>query len=149
MPQQETDFLSRRFQEVKVQLKKYIERRIELSVLESSEQFSILFANIAHQISGLVLLLCGGIFLMLGLAIYLGDVLNNPSIGFVIVAVPLLFIGLLFMNMIPKAFTRKTRAFLLREMVNVLEMTKQNKLPAESNKQNKTSTKTNEEKEYE
>ena len=116
------DFITQRLKLFKKQAKKYIERRIELAVLESSEQVSHIFANLAHQVSGLIILLVGLVFLLIASALFIGDILQQPSIGFVIVSVPLFIIGSIFMGMRPQALTVKIRDVFLKEMVRISEL---------------------------
>ena len=116
------DFITQRLKLFKKQAKKYIERRIELTVLESSEQLSHVFANLAHQVSGLIILLVGFVFLLIASALFIGELLQQPSLGFVIVSVPLFIIGSIFMGMRPKALTAKIRDVILKEIVRISEL---------------------------
>jgi len=116
------DVITQRFQLFKKQIKRYIERRIELSVIESGEQLSYLFANLAHQVSGLIILLCGLAFLFIASALYLGELLQRPSLGFVIVSIPLFIIGAIFIRMRPRSLTERIRLSVLREMMHIAEL---------------------------
>jgi len=137
------DIITRRFQLFKKQLKQYIERRIELSVIESGEQLSYLFANLAHQVSGLIITLCGVAFLLIAIALYLGELLQRPSLGFVIVSVPLFIIGALFIRMRPYSFTEKIRLSVLKEIMQIAELkerTNEQKRDEDQEKQKKSRT---------
>lgn len=120
--QPKQDLITRRFQLFKKQIKQYIERRIELSVIESGEQLSYLVANLTHQVSGLIILLCGLAFLLVATALYLGELLQRPSLGFVIVSIPLFIVGVIFMRMRPRSLTERIRLSVMKEMMQITEL---------------------------
>ena len=133
MKNQEPEFISKRFKALSSSLTKYIENRLELSAIESGEHLSVFLANLAHQLSGLVIFSCGLLFILLALGVYLGDVLNSMSLGLVLVSLPLFLLGALFVNMKPRSLTSSLKRVFCDEMFRTMsEVKKMRKKSQES-----------------
>lgn len=101
--------LGERLQRLPADIRRIIEKRVELLGIELAEQFSGFFATIFYRIQGLLMVGMGIFLLIVALALYLGVLLGSTSLGFVIASVPVLLIGIIFMSMKPKAWVKKTR----------------------------------------
>lgn len=107
-----TDQLGQRLRRISADLKLYIEKRIELMMLNTGEYISGWMAASVQRTTGALLILGGLCFLLVALAIYLGDLLDSESLGYVIVSLPLLIAGLLFIYLKPrKLFDRLQQVF--------------------------------------
>jgi len=104
--------LGQRLRSITADLKLYIEKRLELVMLNAGEQISGWMAASVYRAAGVLFLLVGVCFLLVALAIYLGDVLGNESLGYVLVSLPLLLAGSLFVYLKPKGlFDRLQQSF--------------------------------------
>jgi len=89
------DQLGSRLKQLSSELREYIETRIDLFVLNLSDQITHWISISIQKIIGFSTIGSGLLFGMIALAIYLGDVLNNEALGFAIIALPLILIGLI------------------------------------------------------
>ena len=119
MPDTE-DQLGKRFRAITADLKLYIEKRAELLLLSVGEQYSRWFAESLQRLSGLVMLFGAFVFLLVALAVYLGEVLNNPSLGYVIVSFPLILFGILFYNLRPRSMTMNLQDHFEEELIKAI-----------------------------
>ena len=107
-----SDQLGQRLRSITADLKLYIEKRLELMMLNTGEQISGWMAASVYRAAGILLLLGGLCFLLVALAIYLGDLLDNESLGYVLVSLPLLLVGSLFVYLKPQGlFDRLQQSF--------------------------------------
>lgn len=120
MSDKQTDQLGKRFRTITGDLKLYIEKRIELLLLNIGEQYSRWMAESIQKITGILLLFGAGVFLLVALAIYLGELLNRPSMGYVIVSLPLVVTGLFLVYLKPKSFTEKLQEQFESELIRAL-----------------------------
>lgn len=103
MTDRTSDRIGDRLKTISADLKNYIEKRAELLLLNIGEQVSGWMAETTHRLTGIFLLFGGFSFLLVALAIYLGELLGNRSLGYVLVSVPLLVLGFLFYFLKPKS----------------------------------------------
>lgn len=101
--EKKSDQLSKRLRTITADLKLYLEKRIELTMLNIGEIISGLMAASVQRGIGVFLLLGGVCFLLFALAIYLGDVLGSRSLGYVLVSLPLLLVGFMFLYLKPNS----------------------------------------------
>ncbi len=120
MPQKTDDPLGRRLKAITGDLKLYIEKRIELLLLNIGEHFARMMAESVHKVAGFVLLAGASVCLLVALALYLGDLLNSPSLGYVIVSIPLLVLGIMFIYLKPKSILERIQNQFEKEIVNAL-----------------------------
>ena len=120
MRERDTDRLGQRFKTITADLKLYIEKRIELFLLNVGEHTSRLMAESIQKIAGILLLFGGLVCLVVALAIYLGDVLGNESLGYVIVSLPLLIMGLLFFYLKPDSLRQNLQGHFESEFIKAL-----------------------------
>lgn len=107
-----SDQLGERLRRVSADLKLYLEKRMELMMLNAGEYFSGWMAASVQRALGVLLLLGGLGFILFALAIYLGDLLNSDSLGYLIVSLPLLLTGGGFLYLKPaRLFERLQQMF--------------------------------------
>lgn len=113
--------MSQKIRGITSDIKRYIEKRLELILLNTGEHFSKWMAIMVHRSAG-VLLVAGGIcFLLVALAIYLGELLNSPSLGYVIVSIPLLLFGGLFISLKPRKLLHELQERFEAEVIEAVE----------------------------
>lgn len=117
---EKTDQISQRFKTITGDLKLYVEKRIELLLLNIGEQYSQWIAQSLQKLTGLFLLFGGLVFLLIALALYLGEVLNSPSLGYILVSLPLFITGLLFFYLKPRSLAENLQRHFESELVNAL-----------------------------
>lgn len=115
------DQLGQRLKAISADLKLYFEKRIELVMLNAGEYLSGWMAASIQRTTGALLLLGGVCFLMVALALYLGDLLQNQSLGFVLVSIPLLLAGLLFVYLKPKSIFEQLQHIFEAEVIKAIE----------------------------
>lgn len=119
--QKSKDQLGQRLRTISADLKLYIEKRIELVMLNAGEHLSGWMAASIQRATGAFLLLGGVCFLLVALAIYLGNLLDNESLGYVLVSLPLLLIGFLFMSLKPKGVFEQLQHIFEAEVIKAIE----------------------------
>ena len=115
------DQFGKRLRSITSDLKLYLEKRIELTVLNIGEAISGIMAASVQRGIGVFLLLGGLCFLLFALAIYLGDLLDSRSLGYVIVSLPLLLVGGLFMYLKPKSVFKQLQHRFDDEVIKSIE----------------------------
>lgn len=131
------DRIGQRIKHITLDLKRYVEKRIELIVINIGEQYARWIAESIQKIAGLIFLFSALVFLLIALALYLGALLGSRSLGFVLVSIPFLICGYLFFNLKPASISRKLRTEFEEELIGIFEVEniqKDDKLiPPESN----------------
>ena len=115
------DQFGKRLRSITSDLKLYLEKRIELTVLNIGEAISGIMAASVQRGIGVFLLLGGLCFLLFALAIYLGDLLDSRSLGYVIVSLQLLLVGGLFMYLKPKSVFKQLQHRFEDEVIKSIE----------------------------
>lgn len=115
------DQLGKGLRRITSELKLYLEKRIELTVLNIGEAISGLMAAAVQRGIGVFLLLGGLCFLLFALAIYLGNLLESRSLGYVLVSLPLLLVGGLFMYLKPKSIFEQLQYRFESEVIKSIE----------------------------
>lgn len=103
------------------ELRVYVEKRIQLVSVAISEQISLMIAQSFQKLAGLLLLSSAVLFLWLALSFFLGDLLNNTSLGFLIASVPLFIFGFVFMRSSSKKITDRIQAQLISRLMDGFE----------------------------
>lgn len=114
------DHISDRFRTITGDIKLYVEKRIELLLLNVGEQYSKWIAESIQKATGLFLVFGAVVFLLVALAIYLGEVTGRPSLGYVIVSLPLFVVGILFFYLKPKSLVKNLQRHFESELVEAL-----------------------------
>lgn len=97
-------------------IKTYIENRVELMSLNIAEQIADAISSSVQKIAGLVFLSGGGLFLWIALGFFLGDLLNNLWLGFLLASAPLFFIGLIFYYNQSKSMDAKIKTDIIKKI---------------------------------
>jgi hypothetical protein len=115
------DQLGQRLRTISADLKLYFEKRLELIMLNTGEYVSGWMATSVLKVAGALLLLVGICFLLVALAIYLGKLLGSESLGYVLVSLPLLIAGLLFIYLKPKGVFDELQQHFEAEVIKAIE----------------------------
>lgn len=129
MNSRETDQLGRRLKTISGDIKLYIEKRVELLLLNIGEHFSRMLAESVHKVAGLLMLSGASVCLLIALAHFLGDLLNNESLGYVLVSVPLFILGFMFWYLKPKSLLDQIKTHFEREIIRALSTNGENQKP--------------------
>lgn len=97
-------------------LKVYIENRLKLFTITISEQISAVIAVSIQKIMALLLAIAGMLILWMALGFYLGGLVGNTSLGFLIAAAPLLLLGFVLYNFRFSSIEEKIQADILNKM---------------------------------
>ncbi|HLR25680.1 MAG TPA: phage holin family protein [Fodinibius sp.] len=116
-----TDQIGRRLSDITSDLRRYVEKRIELVMLRSGEYFSKWVAMAVYRSAGAMIVLAGIGFLLIALAIYIGELLDSRSLGYVIVSIPLLVTGGLFMYLKPRSLFEELKSRFEVELIEAVE----------------------------
>lgn len=125
-----TDQMGQKLRSITSDIKRYVETRLELMLLHSGEHFSRWIAISVQRTAGAMLLLGGVCFLLVALAIYLGSLLGSNSLGFMIVSIPLLIFGILFMYLKPKSLLEGLQERFEAEVIEAIEQEEKQQLKA-------------------
>jgi hypothetical protein len=109
-----------RIKQITLDLKHYVETRIELSMLNIGDKISYLIGQSIQQLFGYAILGLGLVFGLTALSIYLGDLLNKEWAGYAIVASPFILLGLIVVVAKPKPIARKIQQQILAEFLDTL-----------------------------
>lgn len=115
------DRIGQRIKHITAELKRYIEKRLELIMLNIGEQYARYIAQSIQKLAGFFLLFSALTFLLIALALYLGALLNSQALGFVLASLPLMITGYLFINLKPRSITNKIKNEFETELLGVFE----------------------------
>lgn len=115
-----SDRLSARLKAITADMKRYVEKRVELLMLNMGEQMGDWIAWAIQRVTGVMLLLGGFIFLLIALAIWLGELLGSPSLGYVLVSLPLLILGGVILYFQPQSLLKRIQQQFESEMLRAL-----------------------------
>ncbi len=125
MEEESTDYRSDT--NLKTDIREYIEKRIQLFVIEIAEQLSLYIANSFQKILGMFLLGGALFFVLFALAFYLGELIGNFSAGFALVSLPLIFSGYFFMKKKSKMVTENIQSEVIGKILENFESDKEKK----------------------
>lgn len=128
------DELGERIKHIINELKDYVETRLELVLLNVSDKITFRIGHSIQKLLGFSLLGIGLLFALVALAIYLGEILDQRSLGYVIVSAPLLLVGIFFAFGKPKAIARGIQVQMMEEIIEAMEE-KVESLPPKKNEE--------------
>ncbi len=96
MSPDEFDSLANNLRKLPGEFKALIEKRIELFTLEMGERVATLIAHAMYRVTGILFLALGLILILFAASKLVGEILGNEGMGFVLVSIPILIIGLMF-----------------------------------------------------
>lgn len=105
------------FKRLSEDVKRYVEKRLELLTLTVSEQVSFILADSLQRLIGILLLACGLIIAWFGLSYFVSELVGSNSLGFFIGSLPLLIGGLVFIKVKPKFITRAIQSGIIHEVM--------------------------------
>ncbi len=120
MSPSEYDTLVKSLKKLPGEFKSLIEKRIELFTLEVGERISGVMAHAFYRITGVVFLSLGLILILFAASKFVGELLGNEGLGFVVVAAPMLLIGLMFFFRRPRSMVNSTRDKMLSQFMKEL-----------------------------
>ncbi len=133
------DQIGSRIKQITSELKEYMETRIDLLVLNVGEQVTAWIGLSTQKVIGFFTISCGLIFASIALAIYLGDVLENQALGYLIVSAPLILLGMILAFFKPFGIAGSVQKQLMAGILKALEedksSTKTLKLPEPKEKE--------------
>lgn len=118
------DFIGPKIKQITNELKSYVETRIELLVLNLAEKGAILFGDIVQAFLSLTVLVSGLMLCIIALSLYLGELLDNSYLGFLITGGFLTFVGLVLILAKPKNFSKKIQNQVMSDVMNALDTKK-------------------------
>lgn len=120
MNSSEYDSLADNLKKLPGEFKALIEKRIELFTLEMGERICRLIANAIYRFTGILFISLGLILIMFAASNFIGTLLDSDGLGFVIVAAPILLIGLLLFYRRPRSMVIATRDKMLNQFMKDL-----------------------------
>lgn len=138
------DQLGGRIRHITNELREYVETRLELTLVSVSDKVSELIGRSAQKLLGIAVLLLGCVFALTSLSIYLGDVLDNQALGYLLVSVPLMLCGLLVFFIGPRSVAKSIQRQIMKEVLLSLKEKEKNKitghpkLPEQTSKEEET-----------
>ncbi|MEX0846103.1 MAG: phage holin family protein [Balneolaceae bacterium] len=129
------DDLGSRIKHITNELKDYVETQMELTFLNFSDKVTYLIGQSVLQLIGYAILGIGLVFAMTSLAIYLGEILEEPWAGYLIIASPFIIIGLIFIIGKPKSVAKRIQNQLLADVIDSLNESEEElkQLPVKEN----------------
>jgi len=112
--------VSETLHDLKTDLFSYIEKRLELFVIQITEPFAGLIARLFQQVFGFMIALVGVFFVWGALALLLGEYFNSLVLGLLVAGLPLLFIGALLFSTKPGFLHRLIHSNLVDQVMDSL-----------------------------
>lgn len=101
--------ITERLRKLPGEVKLLIEKRAELLALNISELITDTITKMIYKIAGGILMLIGLFFLLHTLAIFLGELLESMPLGYLIVSMTVILVGLLLYSLNPKGIVKGTK----------------------------------------
>lgn len=115
------DQLGSRLKQLSSELRDYLETRIDLLVLNVGDQITQWIGHSIQKIIGLVVIGVGIFFAMIAAAIFIGEYFQNEAIGYLIISVPLLLIGLILALAKPFGIAKTIQKQLMEGILEALD----------------------------
>jgi uncharacterized membrane protein YqjE len=119
-PDQDPDAVQDAVKRLPGELRLILEKRLELLALDLGEGVSLMFSRLFFAILGALFLGLAILLGMFSLALFLSDLLENEALGYLFTALPVLLLGILFINRRPKSLYRATQNRFLSQFVDLL-----------------------------
>lgn len=110
-----------RLKQIPVDMRAYVEKRLELVSLETGEKLANIFAKTASTVATTLIALMALLFVLLAAGFFIGDLLNSYSMGFGVIAVLLAVFALVVYLLAPEAIEDKVRERIAREFLKEIE----------------------------
>jgi nucleotide-binding universal stress UspA family protein len=99
----------------------------ELLLLNVGEHVSRMMAESVQKMAGIVMLTSGAVFLLVAVALFLGDLLGNESLGYILVSLPLIAAGLMFYYLKPKSMLDGIQYHFEKEIIKAISEDKEHR----------------------
>lgn len=103
------------------EMKKYAENKVKLAILNAGERLSRAIADSTGKIAALLLLGIAFLYLLVALALFVGNILHNLVLGFVVASGPGLIAGLFIFILAPSKIARKMQDKIVEQVVNDID----------------------------
>jgi len=140
------DQLNSRIKQITNELKEYVEARLDLMVLNIGEQVTKWLGESIQKLIGFTILGIGLFFGMIALAIFLGELMENEALGYLLIATPLILVGLLLASAKPKGLAKNIQNKFMDGIMKSIDKNEQNGQEQISASNQKVLTQTNEQK---
>ena len=137
MKEENRDDLEESIRRLPQEIRKYIEKRVELLFMELSSEFSTMIAQSVYKTIGTIFLSLALILLLFSLSIYLGELFHNQSLGYLLTSLPILIVGLLLVSLRPKFILKKIKRQVYTAMLKSISNVSGNGKSKETNAQKK------------
>ena len=112
------DDLGRRIKHITNELKHYVETKIELTIINVSDQIAYWIGKAIQNLFGYTILAFGLIFGLTALSIFLSELIGQKWAGYLIVSAPFLLVGLVLVMTKPTLIARKVQHEILSELLS-------------------------------
>lgn len=102
------------------ELRMMLEKRLELMALDISEGLSVVISRILFVIFGGMVVSIALLFFLMSLSYFVGQLVGNIALGYLITAVPLLLVGVLLFNKRPRSVYVSTKAWILSQFIDLI-----------------------------
>ncbi|WP_069130967.1 hypothetical protein [Rhodohalobacter halophilus] len=103
------------------EIRLYVEKRIQLISINFAEQISLIVAQSFQKIAGLLILSSALLFLWLGVAFFLSELVQSNALGFLLASLPLFLVGFIFSRTSSKKLTERIQAELITKVMDGVE----------------------------
>lgn len=94
---------------ITTELKLFLEKKVELLILNIGGEIARVVGESVQRVVGFAIVAVGLLFLLIALAIWLGELIGVASLGYVAVGLPLLIIGLVMFTLQSRGITTKVK----------------------------------------
>jgi uncharacterized membrane protein YqjE len=115
--------LAESLQDIKRDLFSYVEKRVELLVIQLTEPFAAIISRLFQQVIGFLIALVGFIFVWGAIALLLSQLLDSTVIGFLVAGAPLFLIGSFLFFRKPGVLQRFMHANMVDQIMDNLKFT--------------------------
>lgn len=98
-------------------VRRYVEKRLELFAMTISEQVSFILADSIQRLIGILLISCGLLIAWFALSYFVSELVGSYSLGFFISSLPLIIGGMIFLKVKPKSITKIIQAGIIHEVM--------------------------------
>jgi hypothetical protein len=104
------------------ELKKYAENKVKLAILNIVERLSQAIADSTGKIMAGLFLFVAFLYLLIALALFVGNILHNLVLGFVVASGPGLFAALFIYILVPAKMTHKMQDKIVEKVINDVDV---------------------------
>lgn len=103
-------------------IKEYVEKRVQLFTLTLYEKISLILAHSFQQVLGVLFIGGGILFAWFALSYFVGRLVGDTGLGFLISSVPLFIAGFILFNHGFKGITERIQAELMGNIIQNLDL---------------------------